>query len=231
MARLDHRTDEDHRSADQSRGAWRQRIRCVPSGDPVDAGLRFFEQADDHRMGLHSHGSRLARLQVRLYLAHVCKFVFRQPSCLQPEGSFHPVNREVDKGNQRSEGTRICYKDWGTGQPLFFHHGWLSRVTISEHPSVDMLVAQLAVVVTPPRMNQPSTRADRQVLVDRRIMSTLPPTFSYWFQFRPYPYLATSYDGYILSFVIFGDSVRSLKLLSFPSPLTSEGTKIQAVNC
>jgi hypothetical protein len=46
------------------------------------------------------------------------------------------------------------------------------------------------------------------------------PTFSCWFQLRPYPYLATSYDRYIFSFVIFGDSVRSLKLLSFPSPVS-----------
>lgn len=22
------------------------------------------------------------------------------------------------------DGTEIYYKDWGTGKPLFFHHGW-----------------------------------------------------------------------------------------------------------
>src|ERR1700685_3196968 len=94
-----------------------------------------------------------------------------------------------------------------------------SRVTISGHPSVDMFVAQLAVLVTPARRNQPSSRADRQSLVGRRIVSTLAPTFSCWLQFRPYLYLSTPYDGYILRFVVFGDCVRSLKLLFFPSPV------------
>ena len=22
------------------------------------------------------------------------------------------------------DGTKIFYKDWGAGEPLFFHHGW-----------------------------------------------------------------------------------------------------------
>jgi hypothetical protein len=53
MARLDHRTDEDHRSADQSHGAWRQRIRCVPSGDSVNAGLRILRQTDRPPGGMY----------------------------------------------------------------------------------------------------------------------------------------------------------------------------------
>ena len=41
MARLDHRADEDHRSADQSDGAWRERIGRFPPGDSVDARLGY----------------------------------------------------------------------------------------------------------------------------------------------------------------------------------------------
>ena len=44
MARLDHRADEDHRSADQSHGARRKGIGRVRSGDSVDAGLRILGQ-------------------------------------------------------------------------------------------------------------------------------------------------------------------------------------------
>jgi hypothetical protein len=61
MARLDHRTDEDHRSADQSHGAWRQRIRCVPSGDSVNAGLRILRQTDRPRVGCTPHRACLDR--------------------------------------------------------------------------------------------------------------------------------------------------------------------------
>jgi hypothetical protein len=39
----------------------------------------------------------------------------------------------------------------------FLAHPALSRVTISEHPGVNLLVAQLAVFVTPSLRNQPST--------------------------------------------------------------------------
>ena len=61
MARLDHRADEDHRAADQSDGARRERIGRVPSGDSVDAGLRVFGQADDHGLGRSSHRASLGR--------------------------------------------------------------------------------------------------------------------------------------------------------------------------
>ncbi len=58
MARLDRRTDEDYRSADQSHGTWRQRIRCVPSGDPVNAGLRILRKTEPPPGGMLAHIAR-----------------------------------------------------------------------------------------------------------------------------------------------------------------------------
>jgi len=52
---------KDHRAADQSHRAWRERVGCLPRGDPVDGGLRIFRQADDNGLGLHPHGPRLDR--------------------------------------------------------------------------------------------------------------------------------------------------------------------------
>jgi hypothetical protein len=46
---------EDHRSTDQSHGAWRERIGRFPSGDSVDAGLRVFRQADNDRLESGPH--------------------------------------------------------------------------------------------------------------------------------------------------------------------------------
>ena len=51
MARLDHRTDEDHRSANQSHRTRRKCIRRVRYRGSVDAGVRVFRQADDDRLG------------------------------------------------------------------------------------------------------------------------------------------------------------------------------------
>ena len=61
MARLDHRAAEDHRSPDQSHGAWRERIGRFRSGDSVDAGLRVLGQADHDRLGPRPHRTRLGR--------------------------------------------------------------------------------------------------------------------------------------------------------------------------
>ena len=61
MARLDHRTAEDHRAPDQPDGARRKRLGRVPSRDSVDAGLRVFGQADEHRLGRGAHRADLDR--------------------------------------------------------------------------------------------------------------------------------------------------------------------------
>ena len=61
MARLDHRTVEDHRSANQSHRTRRKCIRRVRRRNSVHARLRFFRQAGHDRGGtpptLHMPGS------------------------------------------------------------------------------------------------------------------------------------------------------------------------------
>ena len=61
LARLGHRAAEDHRSADQSDGAWRERIGRVRRRDSVAAGPRLFGQADRRPAGIpcasHAPGS------------------------------------------------------------------------------------------------------------------------------------------------------------------------------
>src|SRR5262249_44800248 len=60
-ARLNRRTDEDHRSADQSHRTWRNGNRCVPTGDPVNAWLRILKQTDQQRVGCFSHRKGLGQ--------------------------------------------------------------------------------------------------------------------------------------------------------------------------
>ena len=54
MAGLDHRAAEDHRSADQSDGPWRERGGRLRRRDSVAAGLRLFRQADRDSAGIRS---------------------------------------------------------------------------------------------------------------------------------------------------------------------------------
>ena len=61
LAGLDHRAAEDHRSADQSDGARRERSGRVRRRDSVAAGLRVLGQADRDRLGSDPHRARLDR--------------------------------------------------------------------------------------------------------------------------------------------------------------------------
>ena len=47
--------------AHQPDGAWRRRIGCLPSGDPLAAGLRFLRQAQREGLESRSHRARLGR--------------------------------------------------------------------------------------------------------------------------------------------------------------------------
>jgi hypothetical protein len=93
MARLDHRATEDHRSTDRSHGPWRQRIGRIPSGDPIDAGLRVFRQAGQYRLGPRAHRPGLGRADgaprlhpVRRARRRLGAFVVDQMGLQAPEG-------------------------------------------------------------------------------------------------------------------------------------------------
>ena len=59
LAGLGHRAAQDHRSADRSDRARRQRRGRVRRRHPVDAGLRLLRQADRHRLGPRPHRASL----------------------------------------------------------------------------------------------------------------------------------------------------------------------------
>ena len=72
VARLDHRAAEDHRSADESDGTWRECIGRFRPRDPVDAGLRLFREAHHHRLGSAPHRTGLDRADEAPRLHAIC---------------------------------------------------------------------------------------------------------------------------------------------------------------
>ena len=72
VARLDHRAVEDHRSADQPDGAWRERIGRFRRRDSVIAGPWVFREAHHARLGSRSHRTRLDRADETPRLHAIC---------------------------------------------------------------------------------------------------------------------------------------------------------------
>ena len=81
VARLDHRADEDHRSADQPDGARRERVGRIRRRDSVTAGPRVFGEADRSRLGSHSHRTRLDRADEAPRLHALCRARRRLGQC------------------------------------------------------------------------------------------------------------------------------------------------------
>jgi non-heme chloroperoxidase len=46
------------------------------------------------------------------------------PQIIHPTLNIKPIKGDEMPTITIKDGTQIYYKDWGSGQPLFFHHGW-----------------------------------------------------------------------------------------------------------
>jgi non-heme chloroperoxidase len=66
------------------------------------------------------------------------------------------------------DGTQIYYKDWGTGQPLFFHHGWPLSADDWDSQMMYFLGRGYRVIAHDRRGHGRSTSAVRAVAVDGR---------------------------------------------------------------
>src|SRR3984885_6164997 len=60
-----------------------------------------------------------------------------------------------------TDGTEIYYKDWGTGQPLFFHHGWPLTADDWAAPMMFFLHKGYRVIAHDRRGHGRSTQTDK----------------------------------------------------------------------
>src|SRR5579871_3906056 len=68
LARIDHRTAQDHRTADESDGTWRERFGRVPYRHPLDTRLRLLGKADGAQLGDRHDRPRLGRADATPWL-------------------------------------------------------------------------------------------------------------------------------------------------------------------